>query len=331
MSRPNLFHFATSELSQDAVLCWLAEWAKPEYSETDPQLHQLGKEFLRLLLMNHGQELLPQTIKSFEIKRQHRNIDVLIVLNGTVAICIEDKVGSFEHSEQLERYVATLREEGFVEDNIVPVYVQTGEQSSYKAAEDAGYSIVRRAELITLLSRSVTGNDSIARDFHDYLSDVEQSVRAYNTIPFAEWDWYAWQGFYSEIQSLLEEGDWGYVPNPRGGFVGFWWHWKNVGDSKQYLQLEQPVLCFKIFVDDKEKRREMRSEWSERILSVAEDSSLKVARPRRFGTGKSMTVAFLEGEYRELTPSGLLDISGTLNVLRQAEDILDRATRDSTR
>lgn len=68
MSRPNLFYFATSELSQDAVLCWLAEWAKPEYSETDPQLHQLGKEFLHLLLMNHDQEL-PQTIESLEIKR----------------------------------------------------------------------------------------------------------------------------------------------------------------------------------------------------------------------------------------------------------------------
>lgn len=329
MSRPNLFQFATSELSQDAVLCWLAEWAKPEYNDTDPQLHQLGKEFLHLILTKHGQES-PQAIESLEIKRQHRKIDILIVLNGTIAICIEDKVGTSEHSGQLERYVVALKEEGFVEDNIVPVYVQTGDQSSYRVVEEAGYSIVRRAELITLLSQSVTSNDSILRDFHDHLSNVEQRVRAYKALQPEEWDWYAWQGFYSEIQFLLKEGNWDDVPNPKGGFVGFWWHWQNVGDSKQYLQLEQPVLCFKIIVDNKEKRREMRSEWSKRILSVAEDSSLKVARPRRFGTGKSMTVAFLEGEYRELTQSGLLDISGTLNVLRQAEVILERAARGAS-
>ncbi len=32
--RPNLFSHGTSELSQDACICWLAEWTNPIYKET---------------------------------------------------------------------------------------------------------------------------------------------------------------------------------------------------------------------------------------------------------------------------------------------------------
>jgi hypothetical protein len=119
VSRPNLFSFATSELSQDAVICWLAEWAKPEHWDADAMLHRLGTAFLRRLLAGHEHEV-PQVIDSLRVKRQHRNIDVLIVVNNSVAICIEDKVRTREHSEQLERYVGLLREEGFTENLIVP-------------------------------------------------------------------------------------------------------------------------------------------------------------------------------------------------------------------
>ena len=39
MSRPNLFKFATSELSQDAFICWLLSSASPENKEEDAKLH----------------------------------------------------------------------------------------------------------------------------------------------------------------------------------------------------------------------------------------------------------------------------------------------------
>lgn len=38
--RPNLFSHGTSELSQDAFICWLAEWANPIYKETDECLYE---------------------------------------------------------------------------------------------------------------------------------------------------------------------------------------------------------------------------------------------------------------------------------------------------
>lgn len=253
MFRPNLFSFATSELSQDAVLCWLAEWAKPEYCDADPTLHRLGTEFLRLLLAGHEHEM-PQAIDSLEVRRQHRNIDVLIVVNDTVAICIEDKVGTEEHSKQLERYVGLLREEGFTENHIVPVYIQTGEQSDFNGVKAAGYSILLREAMIDLFSRNETDDNAIARDFHDHLMTVEENVQAFNRLPLQEWDRYAWQGFYSELQRVFGRGGWGDVPNPSGGFLGYWWYWHEDATSKQYLQLQESKLCFKISVDDATQR-----------------------------------------------------------------------------
>jgi hypothetical protein len=47
---PNLFEFATTELSQDAVLAWLLARADQQYNSTDPRLHALAQRFLFALV-----------------------------------------------------------------------------------------------------------------------------------------------------------------------------------------------------------------------------------------------------------------------------------------
>jgi hypothetical protein len=42
---PNLFEFATTELSQDAVLAWLLARADQQYNSTDPRLHPSLRDF----------------------------------------------------------------------------------------------------------------------------------------------------------------------------------------------------------------------------------------------------------------------------------------------
>ena len=72
MARPNLFKFATSELSEDAVLCYLADWARPDATE-DERLHSLGVEFVNSLF--EAQQIPAPPIVFLEVKRQHKNID----------------------------------------------------------------------------------------------------------------------------------------------------------------------------------------------------------------------------------------------------------------
>lgn len=49
MAIPNIFDHATSELSQDAFLCWLISWADPEHKAADPELHEVARDFVRKL------------------------------------------------------------------------------------------------------------------------------------------------------------------------------------------------------------------------------------------------------------------------------------------
>ena len=55
--KPNLFTHATSELSQDAFILWLLEWADSECATEDKALHETAQEFVRLLLENMDLEI----------------------------------------------------------------------------------------------------------------------------------------------------------------------------------------------------------------------------------------------------------------------------------
>ena len=324
--KPNIFHYATSELSQDAVLCWLAAWGDPRSRERDAHLHRLGKSFLSAIFKKRGREL-PEIVQVVKSDRQHRNIDILITINDSIAVCIEDKVGSTEHSNQLQRYLEILREENFSDENVIPVYIQTGEQGSYKGVKSAGYEIMRRGELISLLQsyKDQGGTNSIVQDYFDHLHEIELQVNAFQTKPPSGWSDFAWQGFYSDIQDQLGDGEWSYVANQSGGFIGYWWSFRKSIDSEVYLQLEKDRLCFRISVDDAPKRGHLRDKWSARILAFAKDANLSVIRPQRLGFGQTMTVAVLDKDYRQLNSCGLLDRQETIKVLLSAAAVLDRA------
>ena len=102
MTPPSLFHYATSELSQDAFLCWLLDWANPKYAAVDAVLHAVGKNFVTALLAKHGIQLT-EGILSVKIERQCHGIDVYAVVNEKFGLLIEDKVHAEQHGDQLKR------------------------------------------------------------------------------------------------------------------------------------------------------------------------------------------------------------------------------------
>ena len=144
-SRPNIFEYATKELSQDAVICWLLAWAdtKAASHPADEQLHQLGRRFLEALFdkwrdwpVDLGDEV------SVEICRQERNIDVLAHINDRYVLLIEDKRGTGAHDDQLQRYWKAVAGGNTVlgpvdPDDVYPIYFKTGNQA-LSTAEDIG-------------------------------------------------------------------------------------------------------------------------------------------------------------------------------------------------
>lgn len=325
-TRPNLFHYATSELSQDAVISWMLAWADRDFGALDPHLHKLALSLIRSCFEKHGRSA-PEQIESITVHRQYGKIDVLADINEEFLLLIEDKVHSKEHSNQLNKYLDFLKNDATYADRLVlPIYLQTGEQSSHDAVQEATYPVLNRGDLIELLKEAVVQGctNAILVDFHAHLERIEDEVKSFLTTsptkdPWGGWTGLAWQGFFRRLQAEGVQGGWSYVANPSGGFMAFWWG--GATESPVYLQLENERLCFKVSVAPEEDKRGIRRSWSERIIRAGQQRGLNVARPGRFGSGNTMTVASIK-EYRMVNPDGILDMEGTLGVLREAETLL---------
>lgn len=324
MTQPNLFEFATSELSQDAFICWLISWAKPEMASFDSELHEVGKRLL-LKFYELAEKKAPDRFEKIEVNKQSKRIDILVTVNGTDKIIIEDKTDTNEHSEQLRRYKDLIVAENPSLENIICIFFKTGEQSNFETVKQDGYCLFLRKDFLNILESGHLVKNSIFVDFYQYLKNLDQHYLSYLTKAPRDWYWGSWQGFYSELKRRhIVDGNWSYVPNPSGGFWGFWWHWRKWHEASHvYLQLENEQLCFKIQVDEQEGRSKLRDACSKTLISLGGG---RLVRPAHMGKGKYMTVAHLScGDYRCSDRDGKLDWIKTLEILKEAEALLNNA------
>ena len=324
-STPNLFNFATSELSQDAFICWLASWANSANKNFDEALHNTSKYFLDRLFEKHGAQK-PEKYNSIEVKKQDNHIDVLIIINKEFAIIVEDKVNTTNHSNQLKIYLDKILKKDFKPNNIIPIYLKTGDQSNYKDVRNKGYSPFIRTDFLNVLNygKQLGVKNSIFTDYYYYLKKIDDEVNSYKILEISQWRHRRhWIGFYIELQKQLGQGDWSYIANPRGGFMGFWWYWKKDTDSYKYLQLEENKLCFRIEVKDKSKQSSFRNSWCKMLINSEEKFGLNIYRPSRLGKGTWMTAAILDSDYRQTDEDGKLDMEKTITLLRKAEKLLE--------
>ncbi len=127
---PNIFKYATSELSQDAVICYFAKWADSEFSGP---MHDFGIAFVNALLEKKG--FLNTKIQQVEVFKQVDKIDVLLEVNDNeFAVIIEDKTVTHNHSNQLRNHYkyVTHNKKNKKYTNIVPIYFKTYDQCSYE-------------------------------------------------------------------------------------------------------------------------------------------------------------------------------------------------------
>jgi hypothetical protein len=317
--RPNLFEFSPSELTQDAMICWLLSWAKPEYKTIDAALNDAARFFLRKLFEVGSTQI--QECKTLEIRKQYRNIDILLIVNEEYVILIEDKVDAGEHSDQLERYLRAIQSDGYQKNKIIPIYLKTGNQSDYTTIAGAGYFLFRRGDFLQVLEhgKSVGVQNSIFLDFFEYLTGIETQTNSYLTVPLQEWSDYSWQGFFVHLQKSLRDSDWCRVNNPGGGFWGFWWRGRG-REGEKYLQLEEDKLCFKI---GSNKNKQKENAWHDSVMQAAQGKELRIVHPRRMRSGNSTTIAVVDGDYRQTDDQGLIDMSKTIEFLREIERFFD--------
>lgn len=317
--RPNIFDYATSELSQDAFLAWLIQWASKDCGEIDDALNACAIRFVQELLGEDSS----YGIGTIEVGRQKKNIDVWAIVNNQYFLVIEDKKQTKQHSDQLERYSKYAKEEyGKLNLEVKLVYFKMEEQGDYSEVKKSGYFIFRREKMLSILEHYISSTEDVLRndiivDFYKKIDNLNKEIKGFLTEPLCEWEDYAWQGFYSELQKDID-GNWDYVPNASGGFLGFWWSKiKCELNGKQfeiYLQLEEDKMVFKLYVERVDERVEVRNFYRRHLLKKASELEVEISKFGRLGA--YMGVAKLDSEYRITNENGLLDMKETVKRLK---------------
>ena len=316
---PNIFSFATSELSQDAIFAWLMQWADPKHKEKDANLYSVANSFIKILLGNEQ-----HNIKTICVGRQWQNIDIWAEINDDIFLIIEDKTNTSIHDNQLERYKETVKEEyEGKRENLFFVYVKTGNEpfSVLKKIEEKGYRTISRKEIIDCLIQ-YKGNNAILPNYLEHLIKIEEDTQSFRKLPASKWGWYAWQGFYKELESRLDLTSWNYVSNPAGGFLGAWWHFKEISGGEMYLQFEETKLCFKIYYEGDRDRSEVRWEHHKKLLDFAHETNHpEISKPSRFGAGYYMTIAVVDSDY--LFGKGVVNFEELIPKLVEYQKLID--------
>tara|TARA_R110002096_G_C14621502_1_gene724177 strand:- start:10 stop:1029 length:1020 start_codon:yes stop_codon:yes gene_type:complete len=326
---PNLFDYATSELSQDAFLTWLIQWADNDYENLDKPLNSCAKLFVQELVGKNTK----YKIETVQAGRQWNNIDVWALINNEYFIVIEDKKGSKEHSDQLNRY-SEIAEKKYKNSDIKVklVYFKMEEQGNYNNIKNAGFSILNRSKMISIIkeyikSTKTSEQNNILKDYYENLKNLDNEVKSYLTRPINEWNpWFGWQGFYTELQKNIG-GDWNYVSNRSGGFLGFWWNHKFQKEFHYYLQLEQENLTFKLIVNNENKRREFRDNYRKYLYKKAKELNIGISQFGRLG--KHMGVAKLNSEYRIKDEKGFLNLEATIRKLKEIMNLINETDKES--
>lgn len=299
--QPNLFKWATSELSQDAFLCWILEWSDPQHS--GHEMHQAANKFLKDILKRFKVKFSVQDISAVKVFKQDANIDVWVEIalqNGTKhALLIEDKTGTDHHGNQLKKYLKDLRSRGF--SKVFPLYFKIIDASCYEAVIAADYVLYTRSDFLNLFSKaSLRPNNQIFSDFYEYLNSLEQRTNAFKSIPVANFtfngkpDMLPWYGFLSALSKKLESGRWGYVANASGGFMAFYDQVTPEGaDNILYVQLDCKKAVLQVRLDvrgkSKDNQKDLQSLWVDELCSEA--SQYGLVRPKCLRLGNTMAVA----------------------------------------
>ncbi len=291
--RPNLFNFATKELSQDAFLAWLIQWASPACQKHDPPLFECASQFVRKLLSL--QISPPSEITSVKVGRQWENIDVWAEINDKYLLIIEDKTVTGEHSNQLQTYKERATA-WCAENNFQPVfvYLKTGSESGsiQEKIKKHGFAVFRRRDFLGILNdHSITNH--IFNDFRENLRALEDEENQFSIKPIKEWRDPDWKGFYQALEIRRPIFGWEWVNPPAGN--GFWnavLNWHEIGDYCFYMQIEQGPVCFKIG-EVSVNRSSVRNHYHKLLMRHCAGKE-EIRRPSRFGCGEYMTIAYIE-------------------------------------
>ncbi|MGK0473198.1 MAG: hypothetical protein ACJAR0_003694 [Candidatus Azotimanducaceae bacterium] len=328
-NEPNIFNYATSELSNDAVLCWLFEYLNPQF-KNEPE-HQVAKALYREI--RNVASSLPESPMEVIVHRQVKGADILIKIDDINALLIEDKTYSSAHSDQLKKYREMMESpeklKGFEHvKNVEFVYLKTGVMHQWEIAECEdkrnNYKIVDWLAIERFID-AIPGEclqNALVSQYTSYLKTKFEQRYYWSHKRIEQWTDETWESLLHILCGELGKSDWGYVNNARGGFYALWSE-----SAPTYMQLEigstleDTKLAFRISVGESTRRSDIRDDALFRISEVSKQpphNALRIDAPARRGSGETMTFAVARPAL-VFRSDGLLNFNATLETLRLAK------------
>ena len=213
MPTPNIFQYATKELSQDALICWLVACAV----QAEGDLRRCGLDFIGTL-MRHGREPRgrPYVVSDVWLpEAQYKGIDVYFqarINDRLVSFVIEDKIATTMHGDQLKRYREVVRRDDRPEDEFRLVYYKTGYifDDERAEAERSGYAVFGAEDMQHFLSEQKRSEcHEIIRQYREHINQIVKD----RTDVLAKWDWtydFVQHEFMVRLRDALAEsrGQW---------------------------------------------------------------------------------------------------------------------------
>jgi hypothetical protein len=183
LKKPNIFEIlqiSNTEIRHSNFISWLLD-ANGSHGLGDT----FSKRFLREIFSDDKAKKVTQLdvegldFSNIEIRREWRNIDLLVILDDIV-ICIENKVLSKEHSNQLSKYKRII-EEQFPRKNYRQIFVYLTPYGDESNSETDTYSFVSYDAIIDILTRIIkiygdSLNQSVKLYISDYLTILKRNL-----------------------------------------------------------------------------------------------------------------------------------------------------------
>ena len=220
----NIFDYATKELSQDAVVAWLANCYNCSSTK------EIGEMFIKKFILGNDYE----NINRIEIKRSFHRIDIFMKIETDkqkYSIIVENKRKTFLHDKQLLKYVNQIKEEGkkiivilFKSGNIFPY-----EELQYEMEQEEIKKEIGNIEIEFKLKDVQSFIDSLKLDTSNII--IKMVIEYYQKIKIDNEklkanDWKLqiskneWNEFYNIIISGLKKLDIEESKNENGEVIG---------------------------------------------------------------------------------------------------------------
>ncbi|MCX7919964.1 MAG: hypothetical protein N3A72_10255 [bacterium] len=277
------------------------------------------------------------------IETQNRLYDFTIIVDNKKHVHIELKIDAPLEENQIIKQIKNLKNEEMLlyfligttrlkwdKEKILSICKKQDKENVKESIETIGLQELREA--VNSLTTNSIDNDlrDLAAAYGTLLNKIEDYTNAFTDKKLAEWNRYDWIGYFSTLNDKFDlGGDWDYVPNRSGGFMGFWWKIpKEIAEKNfyGYLQLEHDKLCWKIFVSEKNMQSKLRNNFSTAVIETAIKLNLGAKKPSRFGLGKTMTVAVFDKDYRSEN-TDKIDWNWTKEIFKKAELVLEEAKK----